>query len=169
MIASGGEDPQIASNAKLLSHLKTTLEKRGAKVVLSEHSPAEQNNVPLIADEIAGHQPKIDALIIHNAGTLGGANNDESLKAAVALTTELKDKLPVIINDWVDVADRLALGIVRDAGAKHVYLDPGVSEDKVAFAVSDAIAQQGKAGKTGRRLTECWNRIVRRLYAQVRS
>ena len=125
-------------NESLFSSLKSSLEKQGATVVLSQHSAMNPDNVPLISDEITRHEPKIDALIIHDPDTIGR----DSILAAIALKRKLKDTLPVIIHDW---PGNILITQPKEAGAKYVNFEG--PEDKIAFAVADAIAQHGKPGK----------------------
>lgn len=132
MIAEGKSD-------KLLADLAKELEGQGAKVVVSQHSATHPDNVQLIADEIAAHQPKIDALVLHDTDT----DRKESQITAIALTKKFKGELPVVVHDWH--SHLLPIQAIESAGAK--YVDFGDEPNKVAFAVADAIAEQAKSGR----------------------
>ena len=134
MIAEGNP------NQSLLPSLKQELTEQGATVVVSQHSPRDPKNVSLISEEIANHQPKIDALIVHDLDT----SLPSSQIAAVALAKKFKDTLPVVVHDWND--DMRVTQSIENAGAK--YLDFDAPNGKVTFAVADAIAQHGKPGRS---------------------
>ena len=135
MIAQGSGNRQVSCNGELFSSLKSTLEQKGATVVLSKHSPMELQSVPLIAEEVARHEPKIDALIVHNSDL----TRTESGNVAVNLVKQLNNTLPVIVHDWNDTVNFEAIKSIRGGGGKYVNFNPPY--DRIAFAVSDAIAQ----------------------------
>ncbi len=88
---------------------------------------------------VARHEPKINALIISNPDL----ERRDSQITALALTKKLKEAIPVIVHDSYEAM--VVVEQIENAGAKFVSFK--APDDKIAFAVADAIAQHGKPGK----------------------
>ncbi len=112
--------------------IKKELEKRGATVVFSQHSPHNLSNVEAIIKEVSHNRPH--ALLIHRPNLL----EHGSIEAVTEIAT--CTKIPVLVED----AHAPHFPGVREITQFGVgYLPPGEPE-KVAYAIADRIAQQGR-------------------------
>jgi hypothetical protein len=134
MILDGG------FNSSLLDSLSETLRNRGANIVLGSYSAWKPGEIDLICDEVKQHEPKIDAVIINNTDL----TRRDALLTAIGVATTLKTSMPVIAHDFLCKAADMQL--VQAAGAECFSVDN--SDNQIAFAVADAIAQRGKPGRT---------------------
>ena len=105
---------------------------------MSKYSPSEPDNLPLIAAEIARHEPKVDALIVPNP--------DKTSRQSVSAVRELDSKIKGRYAPEIVLSGQNFSGVHVGLKTRASYQGDlnGVPEDKILFAVSDAIAQHGR-------------------------